>query len=71
MAEAALGQIHDCGMLMNDLHRHNVVITQTDNMSCLFFVDFSHATLVSPTGGQRKHEIDSLCAALNGPANSC
>ena len=69
MAEAALGRIHDCGVLVNDLHRNNVVITQTDNKASLFFTDFSHASLVSPTGGQRKHELDSLCAALGGPAS--
>ena len=40
-AKAALNQIHDCGVLVNDLHPKNVVIRLHENQVHVFFVDFS------------------------------
>ena len=67
-AKAALNQIHDCGVLVNDLHPKNVVIRLHDNQVHVFFVDFSHSCLVSPSAAQRKYEMASLHMVLSGPA---
>jgi len=65
VARAALQQIHDCGVVVNDLHPKNVVITQDEDQVHVFFVDFSHSRLVSPTAAQREDEMASLHTALS------
>jgi tRNA A-37 threonylcarbamoyl transferase component Bud32 len=71
VAGAALQQIHDCGVLVNDLHPKNVVIRQDENQVHVFFVDFSHSRLESPSAAQREHEMASLHMALSGLSPVC
>lgn len=67
-ARAALKRIHDCGVLVNDLHPKNLVIRLHENQVHVFFVDFSHSFLVSPSAAQREYEMASLRMALSGAA---
>ena len=59
VAEAALEKVHRCNIMVNDLHRHNIVVVPAIDMARVFFIDFSHSIL-SPSLSQCEDELCSL-----------
>lgn len=61
-AEEALKQVHGCQVLVNDLHRSNVVVVP-ESKGCrgqVFFVDFSQSQMTLPSLDQCQYELRVL-----------
>ena len=43
LAEEALRKVHRCSIMVNDVHPDNIVLVVDDNMTRVFFADFSHS----------------------------
>lgn len=63
LAEDALRKVHGCNILVNDLHRDNIMLATADNMPRVFFIDFSHSVSL-PSLAQCEQEICSLHAVF-------
>ena len=61
-AEEALNQVHGCQVLVNDLHRSNVVVVpeSEDRRGQVFFVDFSLSQITWPSLDERQYELRVL-----------
>lgn len=61
-AEEALKQVHGCQVLVNDLHRSNVVVVpeSKDRRGQVFFVDFSQSQVTLPSLDERQYELQVL-----------
>lgn len=59
LAEKALRKVHDCNILVSDLHPDNVVLATGDATPRLYFIDFSHSSSF-PSLAQCAEEIRTL-----------
>ena len=63
LAEDPLRKVHGCNVLVNSLHRDHIVLATADNMTRVYFIDFSHSHSL-PSVAQCEQEICSLHAVF-------
>ena len=63
VAEVALKKVRRCNIMVNDLHRDNIVVVPGIDTARVFFIDFSHSIPV-PSLSQCEDDLRSLSAVF-------